>query len=191
MMPSLFPVVLRVPEDIQALKGPQKVNRLSQFARQSVKKSSSLSDLPVPEFDKNSQGAPLPSQGVYWSLSHKTAMVCGVVSTQEIGIDIEQIKPVSLPLFKKIVAIEEKKLFSNVDNEQIFFRVFTAKEAVLKKTGYGIKGLSGTKIKKVIDNTHTLVEYLDKQYLIEQYYMDGHIASITTAQEQDIKWTIE
>ena len=67
----------------------------------------------------------------------------------------------------------------NQDKMLVFFRVFTAKEAVLKNAGIGFKGLSKVKIHTVVDNYHLIVHYLDQKYQVENFYFDGYIASVT------------
>ncbi|WP_299983505.1 4'-phosphopantetheinyl transferase superfamily protein [Desulfobacula sp.] len=141
-------------------------------------------------FEKDALGVPKPSNGVYWSVSHKPDYVAGVVSTGKIGIDLERIKEVSDALFERIIEPEEEVHFRNQDKNTIFFRVFTAKEAVLKKTTDGIKGLSKVKIKTVVDDENLVVQYLDEKYLVENFYFDGYLVSVTK-DHFDVQWTLE
>ena len=178
-----------MPETIKALKGKNKVAALSLFARESAKASSVKSKLFTDMFEKDASGVPLPSNNIFWSISHKPDFVAGVVSTKKIGIDIEQIKDVSDAVFKRVVDAKERACFIGQDKTIVFFRAFTAKEAVLKKTGHGIKGLSKAKIKMVVDDKNLVVQYLDKNYLVENFYFDGYLASITK-DEVGVQWTI-
>jgi 4'-phosphopantetheinyl transferase len=77
--------------------------------------------------------------------------------------------------------------FQAQDRMHIFFRVFTAKEAVLKKTGVGMRGLSKAKIHGVLDDKSLLVRYLDKKYPVEHFYFDGYLASVTK-DNLEIEW---
>jgi len=185
----LYPVITRVPEIIKALKGKKKVAALSLFARESVKASSLKSKLAVGIFEKDALGVPLPSNTIYWSVTHKPDFVAGVVSTGKIGIDLEQIKDVSDAVFERIVDSKEGAHFTSQDKSLVFFRTFTAKEAVLKKTSHGIQGLSKVKIKMVVDDKNLVVRYLDKNYLVENFYFDGYLASVTK-DNVDVQWTI-
>ena len=161
---------------------------LSRLARECVKASSLKSNLDAERFENDQSGVPLPSNGIFWSLSHKPEYVAGVVSRQRVGIDIEKLKPVSDALFKRIVDKTEASYFLNPDRIFVFFRVFTAKEAVLKKTGVGIKGLSKAKIVGVPDDHHLIVHYQDKKYQVENFYFDGYLASVTK-DNLDIEWS--
>jgi len=180
---------MKVPRSIKALQGKKKVDALSLFARESAMASSRKSNLFVDIFNKDVVGVPLPSNNVYWSISHKPDFVAGVVSTKKIGIDLEQIKDVSDPLFKKIVSPAERAHFNTREKSLVFFRTFTAKEAVLKKTRHGIKGLSKARIKRVVDDKNLVVQYLDKKYLVENFYFDRYLASVTR-DNLDVQWTI-
>jgi len=161
------------------LDGKERAPALSRFARDCVKASAVKSKLDARGFEKDESGIPLPSNGIFWSLSHKPDYVAGVVSRQRVGIDIEQLKYISDPVFKRIVDPHEFLHFMNQDKMLVFFRVFTAKEAVLKNAGIGFKGLSKVKIHTVVDNYHLIVHYLDQKYQVENFYFDGYIASVT------------
>ncbi|MCP4671071.1 MAG: 4-phosphopantetheinyl transferase family protein [Desulfobacula sp.] len=118
--------------------------------------------------------------------------MAGVVSKNKVGIDIEFIKNsknISNALFKRIVAPDEQSIFNNYDRHIAFFRAFTAKEAVLKYTGDGIKGLSKIKIKTIINDENLIVQYQNKKYLIENFYFDNYLAAVTKGQF-NIKWTL-
>ena len=145
------------------------------------------SNLPVKIFETDESGVPLPSNGVFWSLSHKPGYVAGVASVKEVGIDIEKLKPVSHALFRRIVDETEALRFPARDRDHVFFRVFTAKEAVLKKAGIGMRGLSKAKIHGVLDDRNLLVRYGDKKYRVEHFYFDGYLASVTK-DNLDIEW---
>jgi len=171
------------------LNGKEKVIALSQFARDCAKVSSLKSNFYVDIFEKDGSGIPLPSNGICWSISHKPDFVAGVVSKETVGIDIEQIKDVSDALFERIVDSSEGSHFKSQDKQMAFFRAFTAKEAVLKKTTDGIKGLSKVKIKTVIDDENLVVEYLEQKYWVENFFFDGYLASVTK-DHFDIQWTL-
>ncbi len=163
---------------------------MSLFARESAKASAFKSKHQIDRFKKDALGVPEPSNGVFWSVSHKPDFVAGVVSMERIGIDVERLKDVSDALFQKIVDLDEAGHFEDQDKIVVFFRAFTAKEAVLKKTTDGLKGLSKAKIKKVNDDKNLVVEYLNKKHLVENFYFDGYLASVTK-DCFDVQWTLE
>ncbi|MCF6246719.1 MAG: 4'-phosphopantetheinyl transferase superfamily protein [Desulfobacula sp.] len=162
---------------------------LSRIARDSAKTSAIKSNLRFKNFEKDTSGVPIPSGGVFWSVSHKPRVVAGVVSTVRIGIDIEQVKPVSEQLTNRIMDAEECRLFRGVERSKFFFQVFTAKEAVLKKTGDGIRGLVKAKVIKVMGDKNLLVEYLNRKYFVENFYFDGYLAAVTK-NDCEVQWTV-
>jgi 4'-phosphopantetheinyl transferase len=75
-------------------------------------------------------------------------------------------------------------------SEMLFFRFWTAKEAVLKAEGVGMAGLSTCVVTRLWDREHLEIAYQDKKYLIEQVYFNGHIASVVR-NKLDSRWTIQ
>lgn len=156
-------------------------------------RSAQISGFDGIECHKNEKGVPVPTKGVHWSRTHKPGFVAGVVSVKTVGIDIERLKSVNEGLFKKIVHPEEKQKFNKLseteNDNQLFFRVFTAKEAVLKKYGIGLKGLSKVRIIDVIDSMQIVVDFENEKTRVEHFYLDDHIASVTK-DLFDVQWTI-
>jgi 4'-phosphopantetheinyl transferase len=186
---SLFPVVLKVPEHIQELPTPQRVKALGVLARESVSLSARQTGVTIREFSKGDQGQPLPWCGVHWSLSHKPLHVVGVVSLCPVGIDIEAVKPVSSRLFRRICSEREAGLFHGVPREIVFFRCFTAKEAVLKLHGVGLSRLNDVSVVEVSGSIHLGISYKGIFTRVEHFMMDGHLASIAGIRT-DVVWTL-
>ena len=175
---SLFPVVLKVPEYIRELPTPQLAKALGVLARESVFFSARQADVTIGDFPKGNRGQPLPWCGVHWSLTHKPFYVAGVASFHPVGIDIEAVKPVPSRLFCRICSEREAGLFPGVPREKVFFRCFTAKEAVLKLHGVGLSGLNDVSVVEVSGPLHLGLSYQGVFTRVEQFMMDGHLASI-------------
>jgi len=79
-----------------------------------------------------------------FNLSHSENLVIYAVSLQEIGVDLEYKKTIKdlENLAKRFFSPREYEEIQNSrhDQEQLFFRLWTAKEAYLKATGEGIAG---------------------------------------------------
>jgi len=185
---KLHPVILPVPEKDRRLGGKDKVACLSRLARQALAISARKSGVRLEVLSKAPNGAPLPTDNHYWSLTHKSTFVGGVVAMARIGIDIEKIRPVHPALFKK-TADEIEWALTDEDALQRFFRYWTAKEAVLKAAAVGLKNLSRCRIARVTDARHLVIRYQDKNWPVEHFFFSNHIASIVqTAPEID--WAI-
>lgn len=91
---------------------------------------------------------------IHFNISHCEDTVVCAFSDEEIGIDIERIRPISLNILKRFFSEEEQeyvlghtptqddyKKCENTETLERFYRIFTLKEAICKKSGIGIKGL--------------------------------------------------
>ncbi len=91
---------------------------------------------------------------VHFNISHCESTLLCAFSDEEIGADIEKIKPISLSVLKSFFSEEEQKYVlgktlsecSSDDNNtpeicEKFYKIYTLKEAICKKSGIGIKGL--------------------------------------------------
>jgi 4'-phosphopantetheinyl transferase len=185
---TIFPVILAVPENEKILKGRKKVEALSARARFALEISSIKSGIILGCLTKNENGAPLPFDGNFWSVTHKTEYVGGVIAPAETGIDIEKIKSCSKALRNKIASPHEWAL-SDSETDILFFRFWTSKEAVLKASGAGIRGLSGCRIEKILSPDSLVVNFGNKLWEIRHYFFDTHIASVVT-NGFDIEWIL-
>ena len=88
----LHPVILPVPEEVQKFKPRDRVLYLSRHARRALERSAAKSEIRAGELFKDENGMPLPFDGTFWSITHKTQYVAGVVAPTPIGIDIEKIR---------------------------------------------------------------------------------------------------
>lgn len=174
---SIYPVLCRVPASEQKLTGREKVAFLSEFARKALCVSASKSGVVLEQMNKSSDGAPLPYRGIHWSIGHKSTCVAGVVAPAPVGIDIERIRPVDLALYDKIASLDEWRLGGEKDDD-LFFRYWTAKETVLKASGSGLKALSSCCIDQVVDDCHLWLFHGNRKWLVEQFRLEGHLASV-------------
>jgi 4'-phosphopantetheinyl transferase len=187
---TLFPVILPVPDEVRAFKPKDRVVYLSRHARQALKLAAQKSDVRLDEMVKDDNGVPQPCDGIHWSISHKTRYVCGVVAPLPIGIDIERVRDFSAGLYQKTATDEEWALADmQSDAVMAFFRYWTAKEAVLKATGIGIKDLLKCRVNHIIDDMHLQIRYDGQDWLIEHFIFNDHVASIVKSDFQ-IEWII-
>lgn len=185
---AIYPVILAVAADVQALPPPERVRALSRQARKALHICARRAGIAVGELNKDTNGAPLPFDGNHWSLTHKRAYVGAVISSRAAGIDVEALRDVSAGLRSKTAREEEWRL-ADENPPTLFFRYWTAKEAVLKAAGVGISGLSACRVTAVPDNSHLCLEYNGRPYLVEHFFFDGHVASVVKNRFQ-VDWTL-
>jgi 4'-phosphopantetheinyl transferase len=186
----IYPVILPVPGEVRELKPKYRVRFLSGHARKALEISAAKSGLPLGVLKKNENGTPLPFDGTFWSITHKTGYVGGVVARAPIGIDIEQIRPCSKNLFQK-TAGEQEWALAETDRPGLatFFRYWTSKEAVLKASGTGIKDLLRCRIHRIIDDRHLETIYRQRLWRVEHFFFNAHIASVVQL-DVPIAWTL-
>ena len=184
---TLFPVVMPVIEARHKPSGKEKVDYLSRSAREALKVSAEKSRVRLGELLKDEKGIPCPVAGIYWSLSHKPRYVAAVVSKDKVGIDIEEMKPRAESLFAHVASDEEWGLKEK--SWDIFFRYWTAKEAILKVIGIGISGLKTCRIVSVPDENHITLGYNGHLFLVEQLRYKNHIVSVLKDDNQ-IEWVV-
>jgi 4'-phosphopantetheinyl transferase len=176
---TIHPVILAVPDEVGDFKPRDRVKFLSQHARQALELSAQKSNMPLGELKQDENGAPLPSDDVYWSITHKTQYVGAVVAPVPIGIDIERIRECAPGLFAKAAGAREWALADPPNDSLLtFFRYWTAKEALVKTSGSGLKDLLKCQVTRIIDDRHLKIHYSNQEWLIEHFYFDQHIASI-------------
>jgi len=188
-MDAIFPVLLEVPAATRQLRGRELVQALSRHGRRALYRSAELRGADLGTLLKSESGAPLPSNGWHWSLSHKREVAAGVVASGPIGIDVEIRRPCSDALCRRIAAPEEWDLAGDV-SEAMFFRFWTAKEAVLKAVGIGMKALSQCRITAVADHRTTCLGYRGQDWRVAHLYAHDWVVAVTDA-GAGIHWTLE
>ena len=181
MMPrqTLQAVILDVPATIRAWRGRRHVRALSRLARVAVRHSARRAGGRVGPLNKNDQGVPQPSDGWHWSVAHKPAYVAGVVGPEPVGIDIEPCRKRSASLLTKIADEAEWRLGCE-DRWCLFYRFWTAKEAVLKAVGIGMRGLSDCRVVRIEGASRLTVAFRGQQWTVQQCFRDGHWAALAS-----------
>ena len=184
---TIYPVIMAVPEAVKDLTPKERVGFLSDQARRALEISAEKSQVPLGKLDQDERNAPLPFDGTYWSITHKTEYVAAVIAPSPVGIDIEKVCSRAASLFQKTATEAEWALADTTF--KTFFRYWTAKEAVLKTAGIGLKALSKCRVIHVPDANHLDIEYDAHTYRVQHHYVEDHIASIVKYEFQ-VEWTL-
>lgn len=167
--------------------GRDKVKSLSRYAREALNRSARYGGHTLGPLVKDDRGAPLPSNGIHWSLTHKVRYVAAVTAPCRVGIDIERIKPCSQRIYERLADPQEWGLAPEV-TEPLFFRFWTAKEAVLKAVSKGLVGLTQCRIHRILDDTRLELSYDGGIWTVVQHWIeDDHIVAVTASNEA-VEW---
>lgn len=134
-------------------------------------------------FNTNKFGKPylINNNDFYFNISHSGRWVVGVFSDCEVGIDIEEIKPIDLSIAENFFSREEYSYLMNVkQNEQLlaFYELWTIKESYIKAIGMGLSiplsdftiTINEQKIIHVKESRVTGVQFDLKLYDIDPMY---------------------
>ncbi len=186
----LCPVVLRVPAHLRRLRGRPQAAILSRMARVAVRLSARLTGFAPPVCAKNDLGAPQPENGIHWSVTHKPAFVAGVVAHAPVGIDIEPVRSPPEALYRRIAAVDEWHLGSDPRAPRLFYRVWTAKEAVLKAEGVGLRGLSRCRVTAIPDQATMRLAFDGRNWTVAHHYFETHVVALTGT-DAAIEWRVD
>lgn len=110
---------------------------------------------PAPGLDQlayTAAGKPyFPGSIIDFSITHSGPLVlCALTEHARIGIDAEQVKPVSVAAFRDYFTEGEWRLLMQTPHpEELFYRLWTRKEAVLKAMGAGmLRSMQQTEVLK-------------------------------------------
>lgn len=90
------------------------------------------------EIKYNEKGKPfLKTDAAHISISHSGHYAVVSISPHEVGVDIEEIKPIEDGVIKRVTTLSEQAQIKSLKD---FYRLWTAKECILKITGDGLGG---------------------------------------------------
>jgi 4'-phosphopantetheinyl transferase len=96
--------------------------------------------IPLSEVKYSPFGRPYLADNVDFNISHSGNLVaCAFATSGNIGLDLEEIKPIDLEIFNDHFSKEEWSAINSSDNKyEEFYRLWTIKEAALKSSGDGL-----------------------------------------------------
>lgn len=183
----LRPVLMRITER-ESPRGPQRLERQRRYARAALRKCAELSGAPTEGWRQSDERVPMPNGRFHWSIAHKRSWVAAVIADRPVGIDIEHVAPRKTDLFDEVATAEE---WSKLDRRDwpAFFRIWTAKEATLKANGVGIGHLAECRVVAADAPMRITISYADREWAIEHFEHDGHIAAVTRVGDE-VRWHV-
>ena len=183
---KLFPVVLAVPAAMADRCGRDRHRQLQTLARQAVHRAAERAGHLLERLDQDENGAPRPWNGIFWSLSHKSAYVAGVTAAAPVGIDLEALRPVAAGMYAKAGQAAEWDLLGG-RTPAGFFRLWTAKEAVLKAVGAGLRELGRCGLVQVHAD-ELVMAHAGRRWTVRQRFFGGHLVAVTATIDFTVDW---
>ena len=129
-------------------------------------------------------GKPYLADGeFYFNLSHSGTLAVLATAESEVGIDAEKVRPVSDALEKKVCTVRERAYLAacGARREEEFFRIWTAKESVMKYCGRGLS-LPFREIETVLTNGLT-ARCGEEEFSLEEFSILGCRVSVCAKEE--------
>lgn len=185
-MSTLHVVLLPYEGDASRRVGPERVRAQSARAREALRISAESTGAQIVALEKDANDAPLPSNGWHWSISHGRGFAAGAVARQPLGVDVERIEPRNQDVVSRVTSRDELELLGGF-RWDAFMRVWTAKEAVLKKAGCGLQELSACVLVACIDDETMIVAHRGRDHLVRQRTRAQHVASVSHDGPSDLE----
>ena len=138
----------------------------------------------IGKYHLGERGKPL-SESFFFNVSHSKGMVVLAIADNDIGIDIEKIRPVKEDFIGYVCNEEERKY---VKDNRSFFEVWTNKESLLKADGRGISSRVDEVPGLPIDGIRV---YEEKEYRSASALYEDYVLTVTILGKETITMEIE
>jgi 4'-phosphopantetheinyl transferase len=143
------------------------------------------------QFNYQQRGKPVladtfADSGLAFNLSHSQGLgLCAVNCTHPIGVDLEYIRPMSdiEALAKRFFLLREYEMLRSLSpnqQQEVFFRYWTCKEAYLKATGDGLSQLEQVEV-SLTPTEPAKLQILEDWSLFELLPANNYVAAIAIA----------
>lgn len=134
----------------------------------------------VGEWNISEQGKPV-SDKIFFNVSHCSGATVIALADRNVGVDIEKIRPVADKLKDYVAASGER---AEILTDEDFFRVWTAKESLVKAEGFGVNRKPKEIPALPFDG---IKRYLNKTYYSRNCVLNGFVLSITLKGKETFK----
>lgn len=187
-MNALHAVLLPIAGDDRAGR-PQSLQRQRRAAREALNECAHHRGLSPMDWRQDANRVPLPCGPYHWSISHKPGMAAAVIDTGPVGIDVERLAARrNTDLWQRVANPDEWAVLGEATWEA-FYRIWTAKEAVLKANSRGIGHLERCRLVDRLGPDVLLLHYESRPWPVRQARFDDHLAAVTLrGPDQPVKW---
>lgn len=120
---------------------------------------------------------------LHFSLSHSGNYAVCVFYHRPVGVDIQQIRPVSPALLKRVCTQEERRFLEAQDPEKVpeaFCRLWTAKESFMKLEGRGLRIIPKTIEVQLEPSLRLLYNQQPADVSLEEYTVEDYYITVAT-----------
>lgn len=176
---TLHPVVIAAPAADAHFFGAERVDRQRRRAESALRLAAARAGVELGALEHDARGAPLASDGWHRSHSHTQDCAAAVLATGPVGIDVEPIALRRAAGFANVVSAAERALLGDLD-ALLFARVWTAKEALLKRAGVGLAELSGCRVRGLCGAYAVRLRYRGAEHVVHQSIAHGFVVSLAS-----------
>lgn len=115
-------------------------------------------------FSKTELGKPFLKNhpNIHFNISHSGDMVACIIADYPVGIDIQKIRSYNQKIAERVCNEKEfKKIENSSDKSLEFIKIWTQKEAVIKRDGKSIAG----NIKNVLENQNVFSQRINNYWI--------------------------
>lgn len=130
------------------------------------------------------EGKPL-SPAVCFNVSHTEGLVALALAPLDVGVDVERVRTADADLRNYIAASDER---AHVHSDEDFFRLWTAKESLVKAEGTGFDVKPDEVPALPLEGCKT---YKNHRYYSRQTEVGDCVLSVTCRTDRPFEWAIE
>ena len=98
-----------------------------------LKQNNIIKNPPSFKYGANNKPYIAQNKNIFFNISHTSGCIICAISDDEIGADVEKIRPINLNISRKICTPSEQKLFNQSSNKSNFLlKIWTKKESYVK-----------------------------------------------------------
>lgn len=186
---KLVVCVLRGDARLGTAAGREGVEARRALSHDAMARAMQAMGVSLPPETHGEHGAPLPHAGWHRSRSHSRSCAAAACAPFAVGVDVEAVVPRRDELVPRMCDRDELDLLGGFSWNRAF-RIWTAKEAVLKKNGVGLLELSLCRLVAVGDERTVWVHHRGRDHRVEQLAQDEHWVSVSHdgPPETELEW---
>lgn len=138
-------------------------------------------------FDKSVNGKPFLKNhsNLHFNISHSGNFIVCAFSNNLVGIDIELLRDIDTAISSHYLNDREINSFHPVNNNS-FFKLWTAKESILKLTGEGFRA-NPKDVDIIEEDNKYFAHYKNRIFCLHSHFIENHFISIASIDNSKIR----